>query len=218
MPEVGRWCGIVFEISPKVIRGFTGLTVKGGSETENKEDGGVKYASFKSCNPVEVSLTVGLNAYVGCKVRNEAMALVEEAKKGSVGYFYVGNSKLLPCQLMLKEASVSEVIMPPNSNEWVSCKVALSFVQASKNDGSTQKPTSNYNNNNNNNNTTQKSGLAGIAAMATASAIKAVTTVVNNAKKTSNSTTKTQSMAAQIVKKVTKVVNTVNKPATMQIK
>ena len=58
MPEVGKWNSHTFVVSPNVIRSFTGLTIKGSSETEDKETGGQKYVSRKSGKPAEISLTV----------------------------------------------------------------------------------------------------------------------------------------------------------------
>lgn len=134
MPEVGKWNSHTFVVSPNIIRSFTGLTIKGSSETEDKETGGQKYVSRKSGKPAEISLTVLLSALTGNDVRNEALAFVDEARRGSQGYFYVGGKKLVTCQLMLTDASISETQIASNG-VWVGCKVQLTFKQSGKYDG-----------------------------------------------------------------------------------
>lgn len=135
MAEIGRWNGHVFEVSPKLIRGFTGLTIKGASNTEDKESGDQGYVSRKHGKPMEVSLTVALNAMTGCDVRTEAMKFVDEARAGRRDYFYIGNKKLVTCQLMLTDASVKNVRIT-NGGKWVLAEVSLTMKQCSKNDGS----------------------------------------------------------------------------------
>ena len=130
----GKWNSHTFVVSPNVIRSFTGLTIKGSSETEDKETGGQKYVSRKSGKPAEISLTVLLSALTGNDVRNEALAFVDEARRGSQGYFYVGGKKLVTCQLMLTDASISETQIASNG-VWVGCKVQLTFKQSGKYDG-----------------------------------------------------------------------------------
>lgn len=135
MSEIGKWNGHSFEISSSVVRGFTGLTVKGGSDTEDKTSSSQKYVSRKNAGLMEVSLTVALNALTGCSVRDEAMAFVEDARSGAKDYFYVGGKKLTACQLMLTEASVDEVEIAPGG-VWTQCQVKLTMKQCSKIDGS----------------------------------------------------------------------------------
>lgn len=134
MAEIGAWNGHQFIVSPKLIRGFTGLTIRGSSETEDKESDGQKYASRKNGNPSEISLTVDLNAFLGCDVKNEAIAFVQEANEGAKGYFYLDGKKLLACQLMLTKASVTETEISPGG-KWTSCKVSLTMRQCAKFDG-----------------------------------------------------------------------------------
>ncbi len=139
MAKVARWNNRTFEVSPELIRGFTGLQIKGSSETEDKEISKEKFVTRKNAKPTEISLTVGLNALLGCDVRNEAMQFIADAKAGETGYFYIGNKKLVTCQLMLTEASISETQITA-SGKWVSAQVQLSFKQASKDDGTTSAP------------------------------------------------------------------------------
>lgn len=51
MAEIASWNGHSFTVSPKLIRGFTGLTIKGSSETEDKTSDGQKYVSRKTAIP-----------------------------------------------------------------------------------------------------------------------------------------------------------------------
>jgi hypothetical protein len=134
MAEIASWNGHSFTVSPKLIRGFTGLTIKGSSETADKTSDGQKYVSRKNSNPSEITLTAELNALTGCDVKNEALKFVDEARSGAKNYFYMGGKKLITCQLMLTEASVSETTIAPNGT-WISCKVKLTMKQCAKYDG-----------------------------------------------------------------------------------
>jgi hypothetical protein len=134
--EIARWNGHKFEVTPSVIRSFTGLNIKGSSKTEDKESGGQGYVSRKQGQPKEISLTAHLSAQLGCDVQTEAMSFVNQATSGSKDYFYIGSKKLLTCSLMLTEASVSEIGIT-NGGKWVKADVKLTFKQCSKNDGST---------------------------------------------------------------------------------
>lgn len=136
MGEIARWNGHKFEVTPSVIRSFTGLNIKGSSKTEDKESGGQGYVSRKQGQPKEISLTAHLNAQLGCDVQSEAMKFVDQATAGSKDYFYIGNKKLMTCSLMLTEASISEIGIT-NGGKWVKADVKLTFKQCSKNDGST---------------------------------------------------------------------------------
>lgn len=136
--ETGRWNNHVFTVSPQVIRGFTGLTIKGSSETEDKASGGQQRAARKAGKPAEVSLTVGLSALTGCQVREEALALVEDARAGASNYFYVGGKKLMTCQLMLTEADVDKVVIA-HGGAWVSAEVRLTLRQCSGGDAASKK-------------------------------------------------------------------------------
>lgn len=134
--ETGSWNGHKFIVSPRLIRGFTGLSIKGASETDVKTASSQQYIKRKAGKPMEVTLTVGLNAALGCNVRVEALKFITDARSGASNYLYIGNKKLVTCQLMLTAASVDEVEIAPN-NKWHSAKVNLTMTQASKNDGST---------------------------------------------------------------------------------
>lgn len=131
MAEIASWNGHSFTVSPNLIRGFTGLTITGSSETEDMESDGQKYVSRKNSKPSEISLTAELNALTGCDVKGEAMAFVNEARSGATGYFYMSGKKLMACQLMLTDASISETTIAVNGT-WVRCKVKLTMKQCGK--------------------------------------------------------------------------------------
>lgn len=134
MAEIGSWNGHVFEVAPNIIRGFNSLTIKGSSETDEKVTGGQKYVNRKNGKPAEVGLTILLSALTGSDVQTEAMAFVDEARRGGRGYFYVGGKKLVACPLMLTDAVVSETKIAVNAI-WVSCEVKLTLKQCDKYDG-----------------------------------------------------------------------------------
>ena len=232
MAEIASWNGHSFTVSPKLIRGFTGLTIKGSSETEDKTSDGQKYVSRKNSNPSEITLTAELNALTGCDVKNEALKFVDEARSGAKNYFYMGGKKLITCQLMLTEASVSETTIAPNGT-WISCKVKLTMKQCAKYDGTSSsssgssggssgsKKTSTKKTSTTTTKKTTTSTVANVVSKvvntvkAVATAVKTVTTgakvasalktavaAVNNAKKTSSTTKKTS-----VVSKVKSAVN-----------
>ena len=138
MAEIARWSGHRFEVSASVIRSFTELQIKGSCETEQNENGD-RYEQRKGSLPTEVSFSVKLNAMFGVDVRNEAMAFVDEAAAGRSDYIYVGSYKLVPCRLMLTEATVMEVMLAPNGT-WISASVMLVLKQCKIESGSSATP------------------------------------------------------------------------------
>lgn len=196
MAEIGRWNGHKFEVSSSLIRSFTGLQIKGSSETEDKEDGSQKYVSRKKGKPVEVSFTIHLNARLGCNVRSEALKFVSEARAGKKDYFYVGNKKLVTCQLMLTDATVKEIGLI-NKGTWTQADVQVTMKQCSKNDGASG----------------GGSGSGGGGGGGGGNGSKKV-----SVKKTSTTTTKSTNIVQKIAEGVknvaTKVVNGVKKAVT----
>lgn len=196
MAEIASWNGHSFTVSPKLIRGFTGLTIKGSSETEDKTSDGQKYVSRKNSNPSEITLTAELNALTGCDVKNEALKFVNEARSGAKNYFYMGGKKLITCQLMLTEASVSETTIAPNGT-WISCKVKLTMKQCAKYDGT---------------GSSSSSSSSSSGSSSSSSGSKKTST-----KKTSTTTTKKTTTAA-VVGAVAGAVAAVAKTATTVVK
>lgn len=131
--QIGSWGNHTFEVNPALIRSFTGLTIRGGAEVDEKTSNNQKYVQRKAGNAHELTVTVILSAYLGCDVREEAMAFVEDARNCEEGYFYIAGKKLLPEMLMLTEAQVSEVQLSP-TGEMVHAQVQLTMKQSDKGD------------------------------------------------------------------------------------
>ncbi len=134
MAEIARWNGHKFEVGSGLIRGFTGLSIKGSSETEDKTSDNQKYVTRKNGKPNEITLTAILNAATGCDVKKEAMDFVDEARAGKKDYFYVATKKLFTCQVMLTDATAKEVAMT-NTGVWTRAEVTLTLKQCDKNGG-----------------------------------------------------------------------------------
>lgn len=131
--QIGSWGNHTFEVNPVLIRSFTGLTIRGGAEVDEKTSNNQKYVRRKAGNAHELTVTVILSAYMGCDVRAEAMSFVEDARNCKEGYFYIAGKKLLPETLMLTEAQVSEVELSP-TGEMVHAQVQLTMKQSDKGD------------------------------------------------------------------------------------
>ncbi len=135
MAVIGRWGGQNFTVTSKLIYGFTDLTIKGSSKTEDKESGGQSYVSRKSGNATQITLNVGLSALVGVTdVRATALWFVNNARAGKSDYFYVGEKKLFEKKVMLTDASVDKVELSPGG-KWVSCEVKLTFKESEASGG-----------------------------------------------------------------------------------
>jgi len=107
------------------------IQIKAGSnlkENKKKKKSTVKRESAK---PIEVSITIELNALVGCNVRHDALVLLKEAGKGAKGYFYIGRKKLTTCKLMLVDATLKNPDFTA-SGAWVKAEVTLTLKQCSK--------------------------------------------------------------------------------------
>lgn len=137
MGEIGRWSGLKFEVKSGLVRGFTGLTIKGSVETEDKTSNSIKYVANKARKPTEINLNVHLDARTGADVRNTAMNLVEKATYGAEDYFYIANKKLVPYKMKLMDATVSEISMT-SAGTWICCDVKMSMKQSSLPDGTSR--------------------------------------------------------------------------------
>lgn len=215
MAEIASWNGHSFTVSPKLIRGFTGLTIKGSSETEDKTSDGQKYVSRKNSNPSEITLTAELNALTGCDVKNEALKFVEEARAGAKNYFYMGGKKLITCQLMLTEASVSETTIAPNGT-WISCKVKLTMKQCAKYDGSSSSSSSSSSSGSSSSSSgskktsTKKTSTTTTKKTTTAAVVGAVAGAVAAVAKTATTVVKAVSAASKTVSALKTAVAAVN--------
>ncbi|MBR3740542.1 MAG: hypothetical protein IKN04_08785 [Clostridia bacterium] len=137
MAQIGNWNGHTFEVSDKLIRGFSEMSIKGGCETTEKNANQQKYVERKYGEIPSITFVVGLNAMVGVTdVMGESMAFIEEATAGAADYFYLGGKKLLPGKMRLTEAEVVEIAhMPGKGDIWISSKVRLTLKQGTESDG-----------------------------------------------------------------------------------
>ena len=129
--EIGRWNGHKFIVSPTLIRGFTDLTIKGGSDTKDKTKSKYNYVARKNGQPMEITLTVLLSAATGCDVRKEAIALVAEAEAGASDYFYIARKKLVSSKVILTSAQVKNVKIAHNGT-FIYAQVSLTLKQTGK--------------------------------------------------------------------------------------
>ena len=141
MAALVEWYTHAFQVSPDSIRVFNDLSVSGTCETEEKESGKEKYVSLKNRKPAEITLTAILDARLGCDVRNEVMTYINEAQKGTSDYIYANGGKLIGCKMMLTSAKASKIEIAP-MGKWAYAQVALTFKQATKEDGSTSSSSS----------------------------------------------------------------------------
>lgn len=201
--ETGRWNGHKFLISQKLIRGFSGLQIKGACELKDKSDSEQGYVAKKGGSPIEVTLTIHLSAFTGCDVRAEAILLVREARAGKRDYFYVGNKKLISSRLMLTAANVSNVEIS-HKGTWTSADVALTMKQCMKTDTVAKSATTSSNSGSSSSSGTSSGSGSGKASVKT----------------TSPTTTKTypKNTVSGGVAKAASVVSTVSKKQTTATK
>lgn len=134
MAEIGRWNNHIFEVSPTVMRSFDDLTIVGKADTEEKTAGTQKYLSYKNGGAISVTMTILLSKFLGCDVREEALAFVNEARTGCRDYLYLDGKKLVTCPLMLTNAEVSQTEIAAGG-QWVYAEVKVTFKQSDKCDG-----------------------------------------------------------------------------------
>lgn len=132
----GQWHDHKFTVSSDKIISFIDLQLKGSSETEDLIKGDEKFVKYKNAKPKEVTFTIKLNAMLGCDVRKEVQALIDESQNGAMDYLYIGKKKVMSCMLMLTEASVKEMAFT-SKMKWLWADVSVTFKQSSTNDGST---------------------------------------------------------------------------------
>lgn len=126
--QFGHW---KFEVSSNYVRSFKNLQIIGECETEDKTADSQKYVSAKNGKPIQITMTVTLCAYLGVDVHQDVVDLINTAQRSGQGYFYVQSKKLFPFMLMLTKADVKNIKLSP-SGQWISCDVALTLKQSSK--------------------------------------------------------------------------------------
>jgi hypothetical protein len=131
MSVIGKWKNHEFVVSPDKIESFRDLQIKGGSNLEEKKKGNKPTVKRKGAKPLELSMTVELNAFVGSDVKKNALTLVKEAVNGDKGYFYIGGKKLMTCKLMLTDATLKNPDFTADGN-WIKAQVTLTMKQSTK--------------------------------------------------------------------------------------
>lgn len=206
--ETGRWNKHKFTVSPKLIRGFSGLQIEGSCETEEKNKNKQHYAARKNGNPSELSMTVHLSALTGCDVRKEALAFVSEAAAGKSDYFYIGTKKLVTYKLLLQKASVSEVEIAHN-HTWVRADVQLTFVQTGT--GGTSVSSSSSSSSSSKSSGTYSSSGSAKQSVKTTSTTTKKTNVAQIVKNVATSVVKGAATAVATAAKVSSAVGTISK-------
>jgi len=126
--------GISFFVKPNAIQGIRELSIKASVDSEDKENGGEKYAGKKNNGAVEITVKAELNGYLGADVQAVAMRAVDAARRGETGYFYCYGKKLFGNQFMMMEAEIGSVTMT-GSGVWSGCDLSMKLKQCSKGDG-----------------------------------------------------------------------------------
>lgn len=142
MANYAAWGGHKFKVTPKMIKSFRDMSIKGSCETEDKTAGSQKYVSRKNGKPTEITFVIDLNALTGAKnVYKEAMSYITEADDGKTDYLYLGSSKVLSTKMMLTQAEITEIAtVPGKANKWISCSVKLTLKKGSSKDGTQDDP------------------------------------------------------------------------------
>ena len=131
MSVIGKWKDHEFVVSPDKIESFRDLQIKGGSNLEEKKKGSKPTVKRKGAKPLELSMTVEMNAFVGSDVKKNALTLVKEAVNGDKGYFYIGGKKLMTCKLMLTDATLKNPDFTADGT-WIKAQVTLTMKQSTK--------------------------------------------------------------------------------------
>ena len=215
MTNIGMWNGHEFLVSPTLIRSFTGLQITGSSETEDKTASKQKYVKRKNGKPTEIKMIIHLNTAIGTDPKEEALALVEEARTGKVDYFYIGDQKLLTCKMMLVDAQVTETMIS-STGKWINAEVKLTFKQASKNStekATTTKKSSSGSSGGSSKTSVKKTSTKTTKSTSTKTLVTGVAKQVADKAKSSNTSTakatlaKTTVKAAKAIKKITSAAN-----------
>ena len=134
VPEMIKWSGnanVIFHMKADEIRGFRDLSISAKPETENKTADGETYIKKKNKGNIEISLTAILSASLGTDVRKVARAMVNAARAGKSGYFYMSGEKLFTCKFMATSAEISNIRLT-RAGTWLYAEVAFTLQQCSK--------------------------------------------------------------------------------------
>lgn len=137
--DIVKWSGgggINFFVKPKKVMGVKDINIKASVDTEDKENGGEKYTVKKNKGGLEITMTAVLNAMLGVNVEGSAKAILQAARKGDTGYFYIAGKKLFTAKFMMTDANAKNVELT-GDGRWVCCEVEMTLKQCSKYDGTT---------------------------------------------------------------------------------
>lgn len=123
-----RFAGFTFEIAETATL-FDDLKFSGECAVEENTSGTAQYVSRKNGKAGQVGFTAILNAALGADVRKTALEFEAAARYGQTGTLVVGEEALLPYEMMLTKAEISEIVISP-TGKWVSAKAALTLRQA----------------------------------------------------------------------------------------
>lgn len=215
MATIGRWNGFKFVMTKDKMLGFKDLTIKGSSETEDKESGNQSYVKRKKGKPAEVTLTVAMSAALGVNVRDEALKLVKSARAGEKDYFYIGTKKLLTCKLMLVDATVKDTAIG-SGNKWNYATVQLTMKQSDKSDASSTKKSIKRSGTTKPKTTGGKKDEVDAITGAAPSVTKMQVKAQQAAKKLVSSAVQTINKITTLAKKLTQAKKTTSKPAVVK--
>lgn len=108
MALIAQWGGLRFEITADTARMFSDLKISAESETEDQTYRGQNYAVLKNGKPVQITMSIYLNASLGINVRDESMLVFQCAQRGWENYLYLAGAKLFPFALRMVKAETEE--------------------------------------------------------------------------------------------------------------
>lgn len=131
MAVIAQFGELKFEISSSTALLFEKLKLSAECETEEQTNNSQQYVSAKNGKPVQVSLSIILNAALGIDVKVRATEILNAAQRSTQGYFYAGGAKVFPFKLMMTKADTEEITIDP-SGRWVSTKINVTLKQSTQ--------------------------------------------------------------------------------------
>lgn len=132
--DIVNWSGnggISFFVKPNQVKGVKNITIKASAETEEKASDGEKITSKKNAGGIEITMTGILNSMLGVDVEGAAKAIIEAARTGASGYFYIAGKKLFTPNFMMAESQARDILLT-GTGEWVNCEIDMTLKQCSK--------------------------------------------------------------------------------------
>lgn len=137
--DIVSWNGITFFVKPTVVKGVKDISIKSSPDTEDTEGDGEQYTTRKNMGGFEITMTAVLNSMLGVNVEDSAKAILEAARRGDDGYFYIAGKKLFTPKFMMTDANASDIILT-SDGRWASCEVQMTLKQCTKYDGTLAPP------------------------------------------------------------------------------